>query len=85
MVEAPDGQSWIYKNKDHGNEYFLVADARRELTLCLLIGMMSATASIGLSLLWDTDEGLSHVDRFTYASEEYIKVRNARRVPCVSC
>lgn len=36
--------------------------------------MLSATASLGLSLLWDTDLGLSHVDKYTYSSEEYIKV-----------
>jgi 26S proteasome regulatory subunit N1 len=36
--------------------------------------MMSAAASLGLSLLWDTDVGLSHVDKYTYSSEEYIKV-----------
>lgn len=34
---------------------------------------MSAAASLGLSLLWDTDLGLSHVDKYTYSSEEYIK------------
>jgi len=38
------------------------------------IGMMSAAASLGLSLLWDTDVGLSHVDKYTYLSEEQIKV-----------
>ncbi|KAI0293986.1 26S proteasome regulatory complex non-ATPase subcomplex Rpn1 subunit [Russula brevipes] len=53
MVEAEEGNSWIYKNKDHG--------------------MLSAAASLGLSLLWDTDIGLSHVDKYTYSSEEYIK------------
>ncbi|THU94718.1 26S proteasome regulatory complex, non-ATPase subcomplex, Rpn1 subunit [Dendrothele bispora CBS 962.96] len=53
MVEAEAGNSWIYKNKDHG--------------------MMSATASLGLSLLWDTDMGLSHIDKYTYSPEEYIK------------
>ncbi|KAJ6564152.1 hypothetical protein B0H19DRAFT_1285388 [Mycena capillaripes] len=35
--------------------------------------MMSATASLGLSLLWDTDLSLSHVDKYTYSSQEYIK------------
>lgn len=35
--------------------------------------MLSAAASVGLSLLWDTDIGLSHVDKYTYSSEEYIK------------
>lgn len=43
------------------------------LTACK--GMMSAAASLGLSLLWDTDVGLSHVDKYTYSSEEHIKVR----------
>ncbi|KAJ6536125.1 hypothetical protein B0H19DRAFT_1317704, partial [Mycena capillaripes] len=37
-------------------------------------GMISATASLGLSLLWDTDLGLSQVKKYTYLSEEYIKV-----------
>ncbi|EEB92693.1 hypothetical protein MPER_08762, partial [Moniliophthora perniciosa FA553] len=54
MVEAEEGNSWIYKNKDHG--------------------MLSATASLGLSLLWDTDMGLTHIDKYTYSAEEYIKV-----------
>ncbi|KAF8624967.1 hypothetical protein AX15_005608 [Amanita polypyramis BW_CC] len=53
MVEAEEGSSWIYKNKEHG--------------------MMSAAASLGLSLLWDTEVGLSQVDKYTYSSEEYIK------------
>lgn len=54
MVMADEGNSWIYKNKDHG--------------------MMSAAASLGLSLLWDIDVGLSHIDKYTYSSEEHIKV-----------
>lgn len=58
MVEAEEGNSWIYKNKDHG--------------------MMSAAASLGLSLLWDTDVGLSHVDKYTYVPEEHIKVSDLR-------
>ncbi|PPQ66966.1 hypothetical protein CVT26_009997 [Gymnopilus dilepis] len=53
MVTADEGNSWIYKNKDHG--------------------MMSAAASLGLSLLWDTEVGLSHIDKYTYSSEEHIK------------
>ncbi|GAA6024580.1 hypothetical protein JCM10207_008663 [Rhodosporidiobolus poonsookiae] len=53
MVEAEEGQSWIYKNKDHG--------------------MFSAAASLGLSLLWDTDVGLSHIDKYAYAEEDHIK------------
>jgi 26S proteasome regulatory subunit N1 len=53
MVDAPEGQSWIYKNKDHG--------------------MMSATASVGMSMLWDSEAGIDHVDKYSYSSEEHIK------------
>ncbi|OCF58861.1 26S proteasome regulatory subunit N1 [Kwoniella mangroviensis CBS 10435] len=53
MVNAAEGQSWIYKNKDHG--------------------MMSAAASVGLSLLWDTESGIDHIDKYTYSPEEHIK------------
>ena len=42
------------------------------------IGMFSAAASLGLSLLWDTDVGLSHVDKYTYSHEEYIKASTNR-------
>lgn len=54
MVEAEEGQSWIYKNKEHG--------------------MFSAAASLGVSLLWDTDVGLSQIDKYAYSEQEYIKV-----------
>lgn len=37
-------------------------------------GMMSAAASLGLSLLWETEVGISHVDKYTYSAEEHIKV-----------
>ncbi|KZS97248.1 26S proteasome regulatory complex, non-ATPase subcomplex, Rpn1 subunit [Sistotremastrum niveocremeum HHB9708] len=53
MVEAEEGSSWVYKNKDHG--------------------MASAAASLGVLLLWDTEIGLTHVDKYTYSAEEYIK------------
>ena len=47
----------------------------------LASGMISAAASLGLCLLWDTELGLSQVDKYTYSSEEYIKVRF---VHCIS-
>lgn len=72
MVEAEEGNSWVYKNKDHGQTIFFTRF--QTLTHCVTVGMMSAAASLGLSLLWDTDMGLSHVDKYTYSSEEYIKV-----------
>jgi 26S proteasome regulatory subunit N1 len=74
MVDAEEGNSWIYKNKDHGEKRGPI------LILCgrpytFPTGMLSAAASLGLSLLWDTDIGLSHIDKYPYSSEEYIKVR----------
>jgi 26S proteasome regulatory subunit N1 len=53
MVNAPEGASWIYKNKEHG--------------------MMSATASIGMSMIWDSEAGIDHIDKYSYSSEEHIK------------
>ena len=35
---------------------------------------MSAAASLGLSLLWDTDAGISQADKYTYSADEHIKV-----------
>jgi 26S proteasome regulatory subunit N1 len=53
VVDVPEGQSFIYQNKDHG--------------------MMSATASVGMSMLWDPEAGIDLIDKYTYSSEERIK------------
>ncbi len=36
--------------------------------------MLSATATLGLVLLWDVDGGLTQIDKYLYSSEDYIKV-----------
>lgn len=36
-------------------------------------GMFSATASLGLILLWDIDGGLAQIDKYLYSKEDYIK------------
>lgn len=36
-------------------------------------GMQSATASIGLSMLWDSESGIDLIDKYSYSSEENIK------------
>jgi len=74
MVDAEEGNSWIYKNKDHGKDIEKMCILWR-WPHTLVTGMLSAAASLGLSLLWDADIGLSHVDKYTYSSEEYIKAR----------
>ena len=36
-------------------------------------GMLSTTASVGLLLRWDVEEGLGELDKYTYAQEDQIK------------
>ena len=36
--------------------------------------MLSATASLGMILLWDVDGGLTQIDKYLYSSDDYIKV-----------
>ena len=38
------------------------------------VGMLSATASLGLILLWDVEGGLTQIDKLLYSNEDYIKV-----------
>jgi len=35
--------------------------------------MMSATATLGMLLLWDVDGGLTQIDKYLYSNENYIK------------
>lgn len=34
---------------------------------------MSAAASLGMILQWDVDGGLTQIDKYLYANDEYIK------------
>ncbi|MCJ1342722.1 proteasome regulatory particle base subunit [Peltigera leucophlebia] len=36
-------------------------------------GMLSATASMGMLLRWDVEQGLDRIDKFTYAGEDNVK------------
>lgn len=36
-------------------------------------GMLSATASMGMLLRWDVEQGLERIDKFTYAAEDNVK------------
>ena len=39
--------------------------------------MLSATASLGLILLWDVESGLTEIDKYLYSPEDYIKVTDS--------
>lgn len=64
FVNAGLGNDPLIVQADEGNSY--VYKTRDD-------GMLSATASAGLCLLWDTELGLSHIDKYSYSSEENIK------------
>jgi len=52
MVDAEERSSWVYKNKDHG---MLRKLGLLKPELNSIPGMLSTSASLGLSLLWDMD------------------------------
>lgn len=39
-----------------------------------IAGMLSATASLGMSYQWDPENGLSQIDKYTYGDNNNIKV-----------
>ena len=47
-------------------------------------GMMSASASLGVLLLWNVEEGLTQIDKFLYSSEDYVKAGAALAVGILS-
>ncbi len=46
---------------------------------------MSATASIGLILLWDVDGGLTQIDKYLYSPEDHIKSGALLATGIVNC
>lgn len=48
-------------------------------------GMMSATASLGLILLWDVDGGLAQIDKYLYSTEDNIKAGALLACGVVNC
>lgn len=47
-------------------------------------GMMSAAASLGMIMLWDVDVGLSNIDKYMYAEQEYVRAGALLAVGVVS-
>ena len=44
-------------------------------------GMMSAAASLGALRLWEIDESLNEIDKFTHANDDYIVAGSLRGHP----
>jgi len=60
-------------NTGFGQDKLLMEDGNKWLYKNKEHGMLSATASIGLVLLWDVDGGLSQIDKYLYSPEDWIK------------
>ncbi|XP_041365311.1 26S proteasome non-ATPase regulatory subunit 2-like [Gigantopelta aegis] len=62
-----------FVNAAFGQDKLLMDDGNKWLYKNKEHGMLSATASLGLILLWDVDGGLTQIDKYLYSSEDYIK------------
>merc|ERR1712241_1644353 len=62
-----------FVNSGFGKDKLLMEDGQNWLFKNKEHGQMSATASIGLVLLWDVDGGLTQIDKYFYSPEDPIK------------
>lgn len=60
-------------NCGFGQDKLLIEDGNKWLYKNKEHGMLSATASMGLILLWDVDGGLTPIDKYLYSAEDHIK------------
>ena len=75
-----------FVNAGFGKDKLLTADngaswLHRQRDHC----MLSATASLGLLMLWDVDGGLAAIDKYLYAGEDNIKAGALLACGIVSC
>lgn len=63
-----------FVNAAFGQDRLLMEDGNKWLYKNKEHGMFSATASLGLILLWNVDGGLTQIDKYLYSTEDYIKV-----------
>ncbi|XP_055389133.1 26S proteasome non-ATPase regulatory subunit 2 [Condylostylus longicornis] len=62
-----------FVNAGFGVDKLLTEDGNKWLYKNKEHGMLSATASLGLILLWDVDGGLTSIDKYLYSTEDHIK------------
>lgn len=62
-----------FVNAGFGQDNLLMEDGNKWLYKNKEHGMLSATASLGLILLWDVDGGLTPIDKYLYSAEDHIK------------
>ena len=63
-----------FVNCAFGEDKLLTTDGNKWIYKHKNFGMLSATASLGMILLWDVDGGLTQIDKLLYSNEDYVKV-----------
>lgn len=74
-----------FVNAGFGQDKLLLEDGNKWLYKNKEHGMFSATASLGLILLWDVDGGLTPIDKYLYSSEDHIKAGALLACGIVNC
>jgi 26S proteasome regulatory subunit N1 len=74
-----------FVNAGFGKDKLLTEDGNKWLYKNKEHGMLSATASLGLILLWDVDGGLCQIDKYLYSAEDYIKAGALLACGIVNC
>ncbi|XP_077549884.1 regulatory particle non-ATPase 1 [Haemaphysalis longicornis] len=74
-----------FVNAAFGQDRLLMEDGNKWLYKNKEHGMFSATASLGLILLWNVDGGLAQIDKYLYSTEDYIKAGAILACGIVNC
>jgi 26S proteasome regulatory subunit N1 len=74
-----------FVNCGFGVDKLLTEDGNKWIYKNKGVGMLSATASIGLVLLWDVEGGLTEIDKFLYSNDESIKAGALLACGIVNC
>jgi len=62
-----------FVNCGFGQDKFMTEEGKNWVYKNKEHGMMSATASLGMILQWNVDEGLSQIDKYLYSPDDYVK------------
>ncbi|KAL2262671.1 hypothetical protein VTK26DRAFT_493 [Humicola hyalothermophila] len=76
-----------FVNAGFGNDKMMLVDKNKESWVWKTKeeGMMSTVASLGTLLLWDAENGLDQVDKYTYLDEEQIQAGAHLAIGIMNC
>lgn len=73
-----------FVNAGFGNDKLMTENDNEWLYKNKDHGMLSASASLGMILLWNVEEGLAQIDKFLYSNDDYVKAGAALAVGVLS-